>query len=205
MIFISLIAFLGNYADTDGENSFNGILCHLKPKVSVSCRGDKWKGSRGNESDLICGITPYPDYFPVDEKPGVYIDFQLNGFLVHVDKFKIKGRGLDNEHNMVDWSIEGIKSDGTLDPLIHSTNELMANETKILDNPEHEKRILYSGFRIINNDLDTHHKYWENVTCSHIIITAFDVYGSLYMNIQTKSHFFHAKYMFFTIFIIKNK
>ena len=203
MVLFSIIAFIGIFEDVDEEKPFNGILCHLKSKVSITCKGEAWINAYGQTSDLICDNTQIHDVFPSYDKPGVYIDFKLNGFLVHVDKFKIKGRGLDNEHNMVDWSIEGIKSDGTLDPLIHSTNELMANETKILDNPEHDKRILYSGFRIINNDLDTHHKYWENVTCSHIIITAFDVYGSLYMNIQTKSHFFHAKYMFFTIFIIK--
>ena len=194
MILFSIIAFIGIFEDSDEGKPFNGILCHLKPKVSITCKGEEWINAYGQISDLICDNTQIHDVFPSYDKPGGYIDFTLNNFQVHVDKFKIKGRGLDNLHNMVDWSIEGIKSDGTTHTLIHSTEELMANETITYENPEQDKRILYSGFRIINNALDTYHTKPYGTECSHIIISSFDVFGSLYSKQITNAKLLHVKF-----------
>ena len=200
MILFLIISFFGNYYDNDEEKPFNGILCHIKPKVSITCKGDKW--TNGPTSDLICDDTPWHDVFPSYDQPGVYIDFKLNGFLVHADKFKIKGRTADNYHNMVDWSIQGIKLDGTIDSLIHSKDELASNKTKIYENPEKDKRILYSGFRIINHELDTYHNHKYGEVCSHVCITTFDVFGELYENYITNTEILHINFPFVTIFLL---
>ena len=201
MIIFFIIALIGHFEDADAGKPFHGILCHLKPKVSITCKGDEWINSHGQISDLICDNTPYHEAFPAYDKIGSYIDFKLNGFYVHPNKLKIKGRMYDDEHNMVDWSIQGIKSDGTTHTLIHNTEELMANKTITFDNPEKDKRILYSGFRIINNALDVYHTKPYGYECSHVCIATFDVFGALYENFFTKSQINHINFVFIAIFL----
>ena len=205
MILLSFIALIGHYDDQGDNSTFNGILCHVKEKVSLSCPNNKWVGN-GTASDLICDGMEYHDRFPSYDKPGVWIDFRLNGFLVHPHTFRLKGRTADNKHNMLNWSIYGILPNSKEQiPLIHSNYSIQANETysiEIDENNDNDK-LLYSGFRIINHDLDTYHTHPNSNNCSHICLTSFDVFGWLYLSFQTNEKVtVHINLIFLSIFMI---